>query len=290
MVFLIIYVVKPGDDIFKIAQRFNVSQEKIISDNQLANPENLVVGQTIVIDITSIPHTVTQGQSLYSIARSYRVSLDQIKAANPDIESPYRLEVGQVINVPINSQKLGTIQVNGYAFPNISMDVLEQTLPYLTYLSIFSYQVRPDGTLTPIDDEQLIQAALDAGVAPIMVITNIDESGGFSSDLARSILSDANVRQNLLNNVVTTMQEKNYYGLDIDFEYVYPENGDDYDTFLQETAARMEELGYTLTTAVAPKIRADQPGLLYEAHHYPAHGELANHIIIMTYEWGYRYK
>lgn len=286
---MIIYVVKPGDDIYSVARRFNVSQEKIISDNQFENPESMVVGQTIVLDIGQMPHTVTSGQSFYSIARLFGISLQQLKDANPEIQSPFRLDVGQVINIPVNSQKLGTIEVNGYAFPNINLDVLEQTLPYLTYLSIFSYEVRPDGSLKPINDDQLIQMALDAGVAPMMVITNIDEDGGFSSDLARTILTDDNVRQQLLDNVETILNEKNYFGLDIDFEYIYPADGDDYDSFLQQAAARMEQQGHILTTAVAPKIRADQPGLLYEAHHYSVHGELADHVIIMTYEWGYSF-
>jgi spore germination protein len=60
----------------------------------------------------------------------------------------------------------GTIQVNGYAFPNIDRDVLRKTLPSLTFLSIFSYEVRPDGSLSTIDDEPLIRAARAARVAP----------------------------------------------------------------------------------------------------------------------------
>lgn len=43
---LIIYVVKQGDSIYSIANMFGVSYEKIVADNQLANPSNLVVGQT----------------------------------------------------------------------------------------------------------------------------------------------------------------------------------------------------------------------------------------------------
>jgi spore germination protein len=48
-------------------------------------------------------------------------------------------------------------------------------------------------------------------------------------------------------------------------------------------------LGYTITTALAPKTSADQKGLLYEAHDYPVHGALVDHVILMTYEWGYTF-
>lgn len=180
------------------------------------------------------------------------------------------------------------IDVNGYAFPNISDDVLGNTLPNLTFLSIFSYQVKPDGTLTPIDDTELIQKARAQGVAPMMVITNIGEDG-FSSDIAHEVLNDTQVQQTLLNNVVNTLKAKNYYGLDIDFEYVYPDDREAYNRFLETVVARLRPLGYSIVSALAPKTSADQKGLLYEAHDYAVHGRLLDHVILMTYEWGYTY-
>ena len=286
---MIIYTVRPGDSIYRIAQRYGVPAAQIISDNELAEPDRLVTGQTVVIMTDSTPHTVTRGQSLYSIARAYGVSPSALQAANPQITNPSRILPGQVINVPVAAPKLGTIAVNGYAFPNISMEVLQKTLPHLTYLSIFSYQVRPDGSLITINDTALIEAARAARVAPMMVITNIEEGASFSSELAHTILSDPAVRSRVIENVVSTLGAKNYAGLDIDFEYVYPEDRENYNTFLREVSARLRPLGYTLTTALAPKTSASQQGLLYEAHDYPAHGAIVDHVILMTYEWGYTY-
>ena len=42
-------------------------------------------------------------------------------------------------------------------------------------------------------------------------------------------------------------------------------------------------------TALAPKQSTDQAGLLYEAHDYAFHGQVADYVILMTYEWGYLY-
>ena len=58
---------------------------------------------------------------------------------------------------------------------------------------------------------------------------------------------------------------------------------------MQRVVDRLHPLGYTVTTALAPKISADQRGLLYEAHDYAFHGATVDHIILMTYEWGYTY-
>lgn len=281
-----IHVVRSGDSIFSIARAYGVTPDSIISANQLANPSQLVVGQTIVIPSGDRTYTVKQGDSVYSIARANNLSVNAILEANPTIGTDARIFPGQVITIPA-SEKLGTIEVNGYIFPGSNEQFVRGALPSLTYLSIFSYQAKEDGSLTAIDDEKWIQTARQNSVAPIMVITNIRETGGFSSDIAHALLNDGDVQNNLINNVVSTMQQKNYYGLNIDFEYIYPYDRQSYNAFLRTITARMHELGYIVLTAVAPKVSGDQSGLLYEAHDYPAHGEIVDKVILMTYEWGY---
>lgn len=286
---MIIHVVKPGESLYGIGQLYGVPPFKIADDNELTDPSRLVVGQTLVILEGIRKHTVAPGESLYSIARQYGVTVQAILDANPEITSPMTIYPGQIIDIPSRTRELGTIEVNGYAFPNIDMEVLKKTLPYLTYISIFSYEVNPDGTLNSIDDQALINAAREAGVAPLMVITNLERGGGFSSDIARSILSNEEIQETLINNVINVLEEKNYYGLDIDFEYIYPEDKELYNDFLRKVTSRLRPLGYSVTTALAPKISAEQSGVVYEGHDYPVHGALVDHVVIMTYEWGYTY-
>lgn len=54
-----------------------------------------------------------------------------------------------------------------------------------------------------------------------MVVTNIKEGGNFDSGLASWLLTDEATRNRLIQNIVDTAVEKNYYGVDIDFENVY---------------------------------------------------------------------
>ncbi|SHI41975.1 LysM peptidoglycan-binding domain-containing protein [Thermoclostridium caenicola] len=284
-----IHVVRPGESIYSIARLYDVPSERIISDNELENPEQLVPGQTLVILEGTRQYTVRPGDSIFTIARRYGVTVADLLEANPGITNPAVLQVGQEINIPPREINFGEILVNGYAFPEIDREVLRKTLPSLSFLSIFSYEVRPDGSLNTIDDEPLIQAARAARVAPFMVITNIEEGGSFSSDLANQILTNEQVQDTLIDNVLRIMREKNYYGLDIDFEYLYPRDRENYNNFLRKVSERIRPLGYSLTTALAPKISGEQMGLLYEAHDYPVHGALADHVILMTYEWGYTY-
>jgi spore germination protein len=258
-----------------------------MEDNNITDPQRLVIGQAIVVMTETVNYTVMPGDSLWSIANAFNTTVQNILEANPGLSE--NLAPGQIILIPSTGQGLRTIEVNGYAFPSIRTNILDETVPNLTYLSIFSYQVRADGSLVPIEDAPLIQTARQAGVAPLMVITNIIEGGSFDSDLAHSILSSSQVRRTVIENAVATMQNKNYYGLDIDFEYVFPSDRENYNTFLREVTERLHPLGYTVTTALAPKITLNQPGLLYEAHDYAVHGRLADHVILMTYEWGYTY-
>lgn len=286
MIFLTIYVVKSGDSIFSIARAYGVTPDSIISANQLVNPSQLVVGQALVIPTGERAYTVKSGDTVYSIARANNISVNAILQANPSIGSNARIFPGQVLTIS-TTEKLGTIEVNGYIFPSSNEQIVREALPSLTYLSIFSYQATEDGNLTAIDDAKWIQLARQNSVAPIMVITNIRATGGFSSDIAHELLNNADVQKALIDNVVSIMQQKNYYGLNIDFEYIYPYDRQSYNAFLRTITARMNELGYIVLTAVAPKLSGDQTGLLYEAHDYPVHGEIVNKVILMTYEWGY---
>lgn len=279
---------KPGESVYSISRLYNAPFNKIITDNELENPNRLVVGQTLVILEGVLKHTVAPGQNLYSISINYGLTLNQLLSANPQITNPSLIYPGMVLNIPSRTRKLGTIEVNGYAFPNINMDVLEKTLPNLTYLSIFSHEVNPDATLKTINDTPLIAAARRANVAPLMVITNIAE-GGFSSELAHSILSSEQLQNKLLDNVAEMVRTKNYYGLDIDFEYIFQDDRQLYNNFLRKAVQRLRPLGYSVTTALAPKLSGEMKGLLYEAHDYPVHGALADHVILMTYEWGHTY-
>lgn len=283
-----IYTVKPGDSVYSIAKANSVPPQRIIDANDLSSPYNLIVGQSLVIPQGQRVHRVAPGESLTSIAQQYGTSVAQIQALNPFVGATGNIVPGQLLIIPsAEDQKLGTIEVNGYIYPGSNQQIVTAALPSLTYLSIFSYEVTQDGSLNDIDDASWITLAKQYRVAPMMVITNVREGHGFNSDIAHSVLNNATAQTTLINNIVSVMQRKGYYGLNIDFEYIYPYDRASYNNFLRIITARLSALGYPVFTAVAPKNTASQRGLLYEAHDYPAHGEIVDRVILMTYEWGY---
>jgi spore germination protein len=286
---MIIHVVQPGDTIYSIASQYNTSPQKIIIDNELENPNELVPGQTLVILIPEITHVVQPGETLAQIARNYNTTTVELLQLNPFIDFADEIMPGDQITISNSEEKRGPISVLGYAYPNIDRDVLMKTLPYMTYLTLFTYGITEEGELIGIEDEELIRMARDFGVAPLMLISTLTEEGTFSNELAHVILNDPVVQNNLIENILQTLREKNYYGLDVDFEYVLPEDEEAFINFIQKLNDRLSPEGYEVFTALAPKTSADQPGLLYEAHNYPRIGEASDDVLLMTYEWGYTY-
>ena len=68
MIPLQIYVVHPGDTLYRIARRFEVPMEELVYVNQLQAPGVLSVGQALLLPDPRL-HTVKQGDSLYTIGK-----------------------------------------------------------------------------------------------------------------------------------------------------------------------------------------------------------------------------
>lgn len=284
-----IYVVQPGDTIESIAAKYQVSPYRLIQMNELTNPENLVVGQTIVILIPEVVYTVQEGDTLYGIADTNDMSIVELYQNNPQLVTQMQLYPGEELVIKFRTDKLRSISVLGYAYPYIDREVLRKTLPYLTYLSIFSYGFTADGGLISIDDQEVINISLDFGVAPLMVLAPMDESGQFSNQRASELLNNPEAQEVLIQNILGALYEKGYQGVDLDFEYIFPSDKDQYVNFINELRKRLNAEGYIVNTDLAPKVSANQPGLLYEAHDYGAIGAASNYVLLMTYEWGYTY-
>jgi len=179
--------------------------------------------------------------------------------------------------------------VIGYAYPFINQGVLESWLPDLTYVYSFSYGITPQGDLIPLEDERLRQTAREHGVQVLMVLTPMDAEGHFSTELASQVLNNPAARQRLVNNIFAELEQKDYFGIDFDFEYVNRADRDLYTGLIRETAARVQPAGFIVTAALAPKTSTEQPGLLYGGHDYAGIGSVADLVMLMTYEWGYAF-
>ncbi len=284
-----IYVVRRGDTARSIARRYGLSYQRILSDNGLLPTDTLVVGQALLLLFPETVYTVRSGDSLFSIARRFGTTVGELQRNNPELIRNPTLYPGQVLTISFRTDTRRTLTVSGYAYPNINKATFEQTLPYLSRLTIFGYGFTPEGNLISIRDLPLIEAALSQNVAPYMLLSSITEDGNFSGERASLLFRNRDVQNRVIAAVIDTMQRKGYQGLDVDFEYIPREDSEGFLEFLENATAQLHAAGYPVHVDLAPKTYDDQPGLLYEAHNYSEIGKIVDTVLLMTYEWGYAY-
>jgi len=284
-----IHIVKSGETVTGIARLYGVSAQKIITDNGIENQNRLAVGQALIIQFPETAHTVRPGETLFTIAQQYGTTVLSLYQNNPYLANDPTLFVGQQLTIAHRGQKIGPLSVNGYAYPYINRNVLFRVLPLLTHFTIFGYGFTEAGDLIEPDDNELIRLAYQFKAAPIMLLSSVTESGIFSTERASRIFQSQTLQNKVIDQILVKMREKGYLGLDIDFEFVAPEDADAFLSFIQNTTTRLNAEGFSVNVDLAPKTSPTQQGLLYEAHNYERIGAIANTVLLMTYEWGYTY-
>ncbi|MCB7540552.1 LysM peptidoglycan-binding domain-containing protein [Tyzzerella nexilis] len=286
-----IHVVKSGETIYSIAQLYDVSADRIVYDNELAAQQNLVPGQALLILMPSRVHIVREGQTVEQIAEEYSITVKNLYQNNPFLLNQTYLLEGQSLVISYGGEPLMQGRISGYAYPFIEPYILREVLLYIDEILIFSYGFTVEGELIPpqIDETWVIQEAWNQQVEPILVLTPFAETGTFNSGLIQILSENETVQDNLIENLLETVREKGYVGVDVDFEYIRPEDRVGYADFVNRLRETMNENGYRVSVALAPKTSSYQKGLLYEAMDYHLLGQSANTVFLMTYEWGYTY-
>ena len=109
------YVVKSGDTLYSIAKRFNLSVDKLkelnnLSGNLLSIGQKLKVTSSVNKDNdNSITYKVVSGDSLYSIAKKYNTTVNELKQLN-NLNSNL-LNIGQILKIPSNDSNYFTYKV-----------------------------------------------------------------------------------------------------------------------------------------------------------------------------------
>src|SRR5262249_11422673 len=104
-----VHIVRDGETLTSIAQRYHTTVDALIVANHLADGNALYVGERLVIPGTApqaVPaksspgtYTVQSGDTLIGIANQYGLSVDQLMAANK-LTDPSLVRIGQVLKIP----------------------------------------------------------------------------------------------------------------------------------------------------------------------------------------------
>lgn len=286
---MIIHVVQAGETIDTIAQKYEKSVESIIQDNELVNPSDLAIGQAIIIVYPKEVYTIQEGDTLEEIANAHNVSLLQLLRNNPYLSDREFIYPGETIVISYDDNPKPDITTNGYAFPYINKSILRKTLPFLTYLSIYSYSISAEGELNVIDDTEIINLAKGFGVAPIMVISNTTETGASNIDILHSLLNNPEKVNLLIDNTLNVLRSKGYYGVNIDISNVPPEDTQVFNNIISEISDLLHSENFKIFITVTPITIETFSKPSHEIPNFTEIGKKVDGVNLLSYSWGRSY-
>lgn len=272
-----IYIVKSGDSLYSIAKMFNTSLHMLMETNGLERPNDLVVGQAILILDPEIIHTIQPNETLEYISQKYNTSINQLYRNNPSLSARPYLIPGDELIIQYTNPPTSSILVNGFVYPNVNHELLTTTLPYMTHISPFTYSFSSDGNLKPLRDDFILRRSIEYKVSPLMTLSPIDDNGKFSNELSENLLNNNDAQENLISQVLNIIQTKKYSGLILNFEQIPTQFKNLYLRLVQNMQKLLNNSGYALYTVIEPKNTMDS------SQYFSELGEYSNGIIIMTY-------
>ena len=112
------YIVQKGDTLYGISKKFNTSVQSIkelnnLKDNIISVGQNLIISNNNEVNpLECIVYTVKKGDNLYSIAKKYNTTVDEIKRYN-NLTSNL-LNIGDRIVIPCNLENDHKDKNNNY--------------------------------------------------------------------------------------------------------------------------------------------------------------------------------
>uniref|UniRef100_UPI0028B10B06 LysM peptidoglycan-binding domain-containing protein n=1 Tax=Lacrimispora sp. TaxID=2719234 RepID=UPI0028B10B06 len=102
---MIIHVVQPDETLYSISEYYEIPVDRLILENGITNPDNLAIGQTIVIVLPETLYTVQDGDTLDSIAEQHGTMPMELLRNNPYLSDREILYVGESIVISYQTNK-----------------------------------------------------------------------------------------------------------------------------------------------------------------------------------------
>lgn len=273
-----IYVVQHGDTIESIANKYGITVERLISDNGLINPSSLVIGQTLVILFPKTTYTVKQGDTLATIADSNGISVMQLIRNNPLLYN--REHIYEDETLVINYNTIKDVQVNGYTNAFLSQDILIRSLPYLTFLSIYNYQITDNSDIISYgDDTSIIRIAKQYETSPLLMISAISPTGNIDVEFVYKLLLDNNLQDKVINEILQLLRSKEFFGINFLISYISVYNQSLYINLFDKISKVLKDYGYIFMITISPDF------LLYETIDYNSISLFVDRIIFLQNIW-----
>ena len=126
----VIHTVRPGETLWEIAHKYNVSINMIVKENNLTDGNKISVNQKLTIPVRDnntdksgastsaslteqqgIYHRLKKGDTVWDLSKMYKVPVSVIIEAN-NIKSPKSLRIGQLVFIPMTDKELAQREKN----------------------------------------------------------------------------------------------------------------------------------------------------------------------------------
>lgn len=147
----------------------------------------------------------------------------------------------------------------------------------------FLHPINARGLIAGKPDPSLMNLARKNGRKVLAVVHNFTD-GGFSRQVASSILANPKTRGAATGSIVWILNEYGYDGVNVDLENIDPDHRDEYVAFLAELAQKMRGSGKLLTVCVPGKTWDAPKDQWAGAFDYAKIGRVADKVVIMAYD------
>lgn len=159
------------------------------------------------------------------------------------------------------------------------------------YLTLFWYHIGAESDILKYEDaqedEEIISFAHDNGVKVLAVITNLSDYEGatWDSERVEEIITDEENRKKHIEDINDLLQEKNFDGVNIDYEELDTNLRDDFTKFIDELSDELHKDGKIVGVALHPKSGENIPSEDNGSHaqDWEALSQSADHLYIMSY-------
>ncbi len=124
------HTIQPGETLYRLGKAYNVAPIEICEANPGLSINNFRTGEVILIPVSTkakvfpatvveektitpdkktpeirTTHKVAKGETIYSISRTYGISIEELLAANPELSEKKKLKRKTTLNIPFPAKK-----------------------------------------------------------------------------------------------------------------------------------------------------------------------------------------
>jgi len=117
--------VQRGDTLIEIAETYGIPLHALAEFNGISNPDLILAGEDVMLPAVggsggaggtstseTTSYTIEEGDTLQDIAAALGITVEQILNANPEIDDPDQIVIGQTIQVPVGGPTRASVRAD----------------------------------------------------------------------------------------------------------------------------------------------------------------------------------